>query len=136
MLALGVVLLFFVWSAVSFIWYACSIKNVCAKNSVEIAGQVCTPYISEYVIFHSDTPFENDPEDVKKVQVFMNEHMHSNLQIDGTFDPDDQDIVRMFQEVYQIDILAPYDIEKPSGNVADPTITKINELVCESQLNK
>lgn len=79
---------------------------------------------------------QNDPEQVKKLQNFLNEHMGANLPVTGTFGPLTFEAVKAFQLKYANEILVPWlpfglpNAETPTGYVYKTTKYKINILYC------
>ena len=74
----------------------------------------------------------NDPEEVKKLQRFLNTEMGLSLEIDGFFGISTDAAVRAFQEKYATEILAPWGITKPTGFVYLTTRHWINHIICAS----
>ena len=83
-----------------------------------------------YLIGFLRIGYQNDPEQVRKLQLFLNEEMASGLPITGFFGPLTDAAVRAFQARYASEILAPWDITEPTGYVYLTTRKKINELNC------
>ncbi len=74
----------------------------------------------------------NDPEEVKKLQQFLNGEMGLTLPVDGFFGLSTDAAVRAFQEKYADEILAPWGITKPTGFVYLTTRHWINHIICAS----
>ncbi len=161
------VILFFIWSIVSWHWYTCKIKGFCGQKKVtevplkekapeiKIAKRVpqivetkkikvevveveevketpkakeeCKPYLVQKIGFGR----KNSTTEVKKLEQFLNNHEHESLKIDGYYSATDERAVRRFQQKYRREILAPWGLRTPTGNVFITTVSKINQLYCE-----
>jgi peptidoglycan hydrolase-like protein with peptidoglycan-binding domain len=144
-----VLLLFLVWSYVSWGWYTCGIKGFCedtkqpaAAVSVEKEKELkdapivtykqgkkqCAPYLTTDLSFK----YKNDAEEVKKLQTFLRTSEEFDIEVNGTFDAATLEAVNTFQKRYSKDILvAPWGLTAPTGNVFSATKRKINQLYCE-----
>ena len=72
----------------------------------------------------------NDPEEVRKLQGFLNAEMGSSIPITGFFGQLTDEAVRAFQSKYATEILGPWGINTPTGYVYLTTRKKINEIFC------
>lgn len=72
----------------------------------------------------------NDPEAVKKVQVFLNDYMGSNLKVDGIFGPKTDAAVRAFQARQSDKVLKPWGLDAPTGIFYLTTQTEVNNIMC------
>lgn len=88
----------------------------------------CTPYLAGYL--HKD--WNNSPDEVKKLQTFLNKEMGLTLAVNGVFDSATFDAVVKFQEKYSDEILKPWGITTGTGFVYIRTVEKINSLQCGS----
>ncbi len=95
----------------------------------EFSDYVCTRYMRSYIV----SGRENNPEEVKKLQQFLNEFEGEKLSLDGTYDPDDIEAINRFQFKYADQILAPWGLVSPSGVVGRTTTAKINIMMCSTQ---
>jgi len=86
----------------------------------------CSAYISGFLRMGRD----NDVEQVRRLQLFLNSEMNSGLPITGFFGPLTDAAVRAFQRKYTSEILTPWGISEPTGYVFLTTRKKINELYC------
>jgi hypothetical protein len=73
---------------------------------------------------------DNNPNEVKKLQRFLNEKEGQRLVVNGVFDDYTYDAVSAFQLKYSEDVLAPWGITDSTGYVYKTTLKKINELEC------
>jgi peptidoglycan hydrolase-like protein with peptidoglycan-binding domain len=91
----------------------------------EFQGQVCKRYMREYILPGAN----NNPEEVKKLQTFLNEYGES-LPVDGTYDLQDIEAVKRFQTKYKNQILSPWGLDSATGRVYRTTTAKINLMMC------
>ncbi len=88
---------------------------------------VCEEYLLEYIKLGAD----NNPDEVKKLEAFLNTFEGFNLPVDGIYDQADFDAVSAFQERYADDVLAPWGYDASTGYVYYTTRKKVNEIYCE-----
>lgn len=88
----------------------------------------CAPYLAGYL--HKD--WNNNQDEVKKLQTFLNKEMGLALVVSGLFDSATFDAVVKFQEKYSDEILKPWGITTGTGFVYIRTVQKINSLQCGS----
>jgi hypothetical protein len=109
---------------------------------------VCEPYLKE----HIHMSHENNPKEVQKLEMFLNEFEHESLEIDGVYDRKDFRAVIRFQEKYMEEVLFPWKLitqgtsytyapnamsgflkrlGKGTGYVYISTTKQINSLYCE-----
>jgi len=74
--------------------------------------------------------WNNNYEQVYKLQVFLNEMLDTEINTDGVFTPETEAAVREFQELYSENILDPWDLDKGTGFVYLTTKRWINILKC------
>ncbi len=92
----------------------------------------CTPYLTKTMRMG----LRNDPEEVKKLQKFLNEFFDAHLPETGNFGRMTRDAVRAFQEKWADEILMPWvrigvmRTPEPTGLVHKLTLWKINAIVC------
>lgn len=152
--ALFVLALFFAWGIISWYWYTCSIKGFCGtqetaqeeqlpettlpivdEQKVEApifdklpVAKTCTPYLSHNVIVKGP----NRKTDVIKVQSFLNRYVYARtvLPVNGVYGPRTIAAVKQFQSMHAAEILAPYRLRYPTGNVTARTRDVMNAIVC------
>ncbi len=101
--------------------------------ATEKEEEPCGLYLLEYIKLGGD----NNPEEVKKLQYFLNEYLGINLEITGVYNQATYQEVMRFQLLLNDEILAPW-VEVnclPSSNIATgyvyrTTQWKINMIVC------
>ena len=93
------------------------------------AGTPCS-YISEYMIFGGN----NNSAEVSKLQMFLKNSEKINVDVNGNFDNKTLEAVRAFQIKYANDILKPWGVSTPTGQVFLTTKNKINSIVCKTPL--
>jgi len=95
--------------------------------STSADADFCTePYLVDALGYGQD----NDPAQVVRLQVFLNDHMNLSLAVTGMFETSTRQAVMDFQLRYAADILSPWGITNATGLVYHTTKKKINELVC------
>ena len=78
--------------------------------------------------------FDNDPVEVRKLQVFLRDFEDfNNLEVTGVFDQATFDAVSEFQERYSQDVLLPWGLTSSTGYVYLTTRKKINEIYCQKE---
>ncbi len=89
----------------------------------------CIPeYLTSYLYYGRS----NNPGQVTKLQQFLNEKEGNALPVTGYFGKLTRAAVKSFQLKYASEILAPWGITEPSGNVYKTTRWKVNSLMCPS----
>lgn len=73
----------------------------------------------------------NDPEQVTKIQKFLNDVVGHNLVVNGVYDSATIAAVIDFQAKYSEEILAPWGLVSPTGIVYYTTRKLVNEMYCE-----
>ena len=95
----------------------------------EFSDYVCKRYMKEYILPGGN----NNPVEVKKLQEFLNLSEGEKLALDGTYDADDIEAVKRFQNKYKDQIMAPWGLTEATGRVLRTTTAKINILLCATQ---
>lgn len=72
----------------------------------------------------------NDVVAVLKLQYFLNAYEGFQVELTGVYDKQTIDAVRLFQAGYAADILIPWGLSRPTGDVSITTLHKINEVYC------
>ena len=90
------------------------------------APQQCTFLLTQYL----RNGYNNDSSQVSLLQDFLNRHMGENLEVNGIFGDETEDAVERFQWKYRFDVLAPWDIKRPTGIVYLTTRRWINMIEC------
>jgi hypothetical protein len=93
--------------------------------------QVClsTPYLNSYIKLGA----KNNPDDVKKLQTYLNTYEGEHLVVDGVYKQVDVDAVKRFQTNHK-DILAYWGITTPTGYVYIATQKAINAVFCQKTI--
>lgn len=98
-----------------------------------VAGAACVPYLHEYIQYGAN----NDPFEVRKLQIFLNGYLGLNLDVNGIYDLDTFNAVKTFQTMLKDDILAPWvangclsSEELATGYVYRTTRWAINNIFC------
>ena len=104
-----------------------------ASTIVETPAVCVAPYLND----HLKMGGKNNVEEVKKLQLFLNEQLGLNIPVTGFFGPMTFEAVKQFQLQNADQILAPwtpfgYSKEKPTGYVYKTTKRWINIMKCKS----
>ncbi len=95
----------------------------------------CSPLLTDYL----KMGWANNPEQVTKLQEFLNQFMNSGLPVTGFFGPATHEAVKAFQMKYGMDVLKPWvgfpasgitGENTPTGYVYQTTRWQINNLWC------
>lgn len=119
--------------------YATDMESVETSNIIEIRPRgevlgaaiekaICEPYIVDNLRQNRT----NNTKEVRKLQSFLGTHEGDVVEETGRFDSSTVAAVKRFQEKYASEILAPWGLSRPTGNVYHTTRKKINELYCEN----
>ncbi len=91
-----------------------------------LSAEECGKYLLEYIHIRK----HNNPEEVTKLQLFLNDYMKKNLEINGVYDQPTFDTVKEFQVKEKEEVLEPWEIEEPTGYVYITTQRRINNIKC------
>jgi peptidoglycan hydrolase-like protein with peptidoglycan-binding domain len=72
-----------------------------------------------------DVGLKNDPEDVKKLQTFLNTYEKENLKVTGIYGKADYLAVKRWQAKYKANILTPMKLKNPTGTVYTSSMRQI-----------
>lgn len=86
----------------------------------------CELYLNEYITYGVD----NNPEEVEKLQIFLNDHMESDIPVTGFYGETTMSAVNDFQVKYTKEVLSPWGTTNPTGQVYKTTQRKINDIMC------
>ena len=109
-------------------------QNNNSNGGGQVLGASCTPTITSYLGYGK----KNNPDDVKKLQTFLNGYLHLNIPVNGIFGPQTLAAVKQFQLQESAEVLMPWVrahlMGKPeaTGYVYKTTIRRINMLNCSS----
>jgi len=92
---------------------------------------VANLYLNSYIKLGSN----NDSEQVKKLQTFLNTYEGNQLVVDGIYKQVDESAVNAFQLKYKEDVLDYWELKKPTGYVYIKTQATINRIYSEN-INK
>ncbi len=101
-------------------------------ESGEVLGETCGIYLEDFIKLGAD----NDPEEVEKLQTFLNDHMGENLEVTGVYDTETYEAVKRFQVEYWEQVLQPWvphglpTAKTPTGYVYKTTKRWINMIMC------
>ncbi len=86
----------------------------------------CELYLTEYIGYGRD----NNPEEVERLQTFLNEEEGESLPVTGFYGEMTLAAVNRLQVKYASEILEPWGITEPTGYVYKTTTTFINNRKC------
>ncbi len=95
----------------------------------EVLGEMdqrCEPYLTQYI----RPTAENDFEQVRKLQQFLNEYREEDLNVTGVYGGTSIEAVKRLQADHAEDILTPWGLEEPTGFVYKTTLRFINKTKC------
>ncbi len=98
----------------------------------EILGEedeVCEPYLTEFIRQGRD----NNPEEVRKLQEFLNDYQGENLSVTGFYGLPSVEAVMTLQSENAEEILEPWGINEPTGFVYKTTLRFINQTQCPDE---
>ena len=128
------------WKNYDHLPYANNIDPVSASTTLTIVqGQVlgaststvpsCAPLLSSYI----RRGHQNDSSEVTKLQQFLDDNENAGLALTGVYDAATIAAVEHFQLTHKGDILSPWGITSPTGNVYYTTQREINVLHCGTE---
>jgi len=106
--------------------------QVLGVSTTTVPSASCGAYLNSYIKLGA----RNDPEEVKKLQVFLNQELGINLPITGYYGQMTERAARQFQLKYNIAVLRPWVIHglpndmTSTGYVYKTTRWWINNLMC------
>lgn len=86
----------------------------------------CPTYLNGYMKF--GTPATAS--EVRKLENFLNDYEGEDLDVNGLYERDDVEAVNRFQLKYRAEVLDPFGLTTPTGNVFNSTRNHINALHC------
>lgn len=100
--------------------------QVLGASTGEVLGESCGLYLDKFIRFNRN----NDAEQVKKLQQFLNKWLGLTLPLTGFYGPLTYEAVLQFQTQYASTILTPWGLTSPTGIVYLTTLRQINMLEC------
>lgn len=88
-------------------------------------------YLGDYIMIGRT----NNTEDVYKLQAYLHIVEGIDVSFNGVFDAATQNGVKIMQERHRADILAPWGVTAPTGNVYITTKHFLDEWSCEEELS-
>lgn len=96
--------------------------NATSTNSIRPCAPFLTVYFSPLI--------SNTAADILKLQTFLKDTAKFNVIPTGIYDVQTINAVAAFQTRYASEVLSPWGVSRPSGNVFISTRKKINSMVC------
>ena len=103
-----------------------TVSGSVSANEGEVLGESCGLYMDKFIRQGMD----NDREQVKKLQEFLNKEMGTNLPITGFYGSLTFQVAKEFQDKYPEEILVPWGLKDPTGIAYQTTLRWINMLEC------
>ena len=105
------------------------------NDSAEVVGKqvaytVSTP-VCYYLLEYIKLGVNNDTNEVKKLEQFLNTFEGEHLTVDGFYSQADFNAVKRFQQKYNYNILNLWGLTSPTGYVYYTTRKTINEMYCQ-----
>jgi hypothetical protein len=94
------------------------------KTEIDSSECKVPKYLTNPIIFGTD----NNPEDVKLLEIFLNTYEGYNLPVDGIYSEEDRDAVIKWQEKYADEILKPWGLTRGTGYVYNTSLKKIKQI--------
>jgi hypothetical protein len=104
------------------------IDTVSSGGVASLPAKVCK--YDDFLTSFMKMGISNDPNDVKKLQYFLNTYEAANLPVNGEFDLLTETAVRSFQVKYLEEVLSPWGTTTPTGIVYITTTAAINRIFC------
>lgn len=98
-------------------------------------GSTCSSRIA--ILSPIDVGLKNDPLEVKKLEMFLNEYEGEKLKVDGIYGKEDYIAVKKWQAKYATNVLAPMRLKKPTGTVYTSSMRQIERqttALCGQQI--
>lgn len=106
-------------------------QELCKYDSAPVLTSVCPPYIKSYIRYGA----ENNVDDVRKLETFLNEKQGESLVVDGVYGVEDEAAVKRFQKKYANEVLGVWGLSEPTGYVYRTTLMKINSFYCNASIS-
>ncbi|MEI6305112.1 MAG: peptidoglycan-binding domain-containing protein [Candidatus Taylorbacteria bacterium] len=90
------------------------------------SGTSSCPLITSYLKFGAN----NNASEVAKLQSFLKNTQGINVIVNGIFDLQTENAVKIFQSRYFSDIMGPWSSQSVTGNMYITTKNKINQIAC------
>lgn len=95
-----------------------------------VPTSVCAPYMKGFIQLGAN----NDSEEVKKLETFLNEKQGESLTVDGVYSAEDAEAVKRFQRKFASEVLGVWGLSEPTGYVYRTTLMKINSFYCDQAI--
>jgi peptidoglycan hydrolase-like protein with peptidoglycan-binding domain len=105
-------------------------QELCRYDSMPVATSVCSPHIKTYIRYGA----ENNVDDVRKLETFLNEKQGESLVVDGVYGIEDVAAVKRFQQKFASEVLGVWGLTEPTGYVYRTTLMKINSFYCSASI--
>ena len=89
----------------------------------------------QYLYDYLRIDWNNNPVEVRKLQVFLRDLEGMDVAVTGVFDEQTFNAVKIFQDKYKGDIISPWGHDASTGFVYILTKKKINEIYCKATVS-
>ena len=115
-------------------------RNRSSGNSVVVANTSGLPVLiriknCSYVNDYLKLGGANSASEVSKLQLFLKNSEKIDVDVNGIFDQKTFEAVKAFQAKYVDEIMLPWGVTTPTGQVYYTTKKKINEIFCKSNFS-
>jgi hypothetical protein len=104
---------------------------VLGYNTTALTGPEAVCPAGNYLLAFLRYGADNNPEEVRKLQNYLNSYEGTNLEVTGEFDEATEQAVKDMQVRHSDQILAPWGVTEPTGFVYITTSAYINKVTCE-----
>ncbi len=105
------------------------------ESSSSSGSRVAYPYACNQFTSFMRYGYNNDANQVIKLQTFLRDAEKMNITINGIFDKQTENAVIAFQNKYNSTIMGPWGASQGSGYVYITTIKQINKIACSIPLS-
>ncbi len=102
-----------------------------ASSSNGTLGNVLScPLLTNYII----PGRVNNSNDISKLQIFLNVNDQANLTVNGILNTATENAIKVFQAKYLSQVMGPWGLNVPSGEVYITTLKEINSITCGTSI--
>ncbi len=106
--------------------------NASTTATTKTIGNFSCPLLTKFITSNTT----NDTAEVTALQNFLNStNSSSTIAVTGNFDADTVAAVKAFQRAHVNDIMKPWGVVTPTGQVYITTLKKINEIACNKSID-
>jgi hypothetical protein len=115
------------------IGFGCPVTGVTPTVTTTIVSDPIITFCpaSDFIVSYLRKGSQNDANEVRKLQYFLNTYENLGVQVNGIFDDATEAAVKILQTRHADEILAPWNITEPTGIVYITTSSYINRFFCD-----